>query len=104
MNKTFIFERALRLTSMILIMGIMLAFPAFADNEYARAGAQWVLDGVYWIALVIIVWQLFQSVAKKNISGAIIMGVLGAIVITLITKPEVLKTLGEKLLAIVGIS
>ena len=104
MKNKITFEKALRLISCIAIMGAFLVIPAFADNDYARAGAQWVLDGLYWIALVVIVWQLFKNVAAKNITGAVIMGVLGALCIVLITKPEVLKAVGEKLLGILGLS
>lgn len=96
--------KVLRVCLMCLLMGVLLTVPAFAANEYAEKGAQWILDGIYWVALVVIVWQLFRNVAAKNISGAVIMAVLGALCIVLIVNPEVLKTFGEKLMSTVGLS
>lgn len=97
-------EKLVRLCLLCVVMAVFLAVPALAANEYAEKGAQWILDGIYWVALVVIVWQLFKNVASKNISGAVIMVVLGALCIVLIVNPEVLKVLGEKLMGTIGLT
>ena len=105
MNHTVKIERMTRLLACVAVLAVIFVIPAFATgNEYAEKGAQWVLDGIYWIALVVIAWRLFKEIAARNVTGAVVLVLLGALCIVLITKPEVLKTVGEKLLGILGLS
>ena len=97
-------ERALRLFVCIAILGVFFTMPVFADNEYAQKGALWILDAIYWIALVVIIWKLIMSIIARNLIGSIVLFLAGALCIVLIGKPELFKTVGEKLLSIVGLS
>ncbi len=97
-------ERALRLFLCVAILGVFCVAPVFAANEYAEKGAQWILDAIFWIALVIIIWRLIMSIIAKNLIGSIILFLAGSLCVALIGKPELLKTVGEKLLGVVGLS
>lgn len=97
-------EKVLRLIFCMAVIGTFMVVPAFAvENEIAKNLAEWVLEGIYWIALAVIVWQLFRAAAAKNIVSCVVLGLLGAACIYLITKPEVLQTVGEKLFSVAGL-
>ena len=105
MNKANSLERALRLFLCIALMGVFCLVPTFAaTNEYVENAVSWVLDGIFWIAVAMIVWFLIKAVLARNLTGAILLLVSGALVVALIGNPELLKTLGNKLLGIIGLT
>ena len=96
----------LRAALLIAALAALLAVPCLAagGNEYAQAGANWVLDGVFWVGIVLVVWGVVKYAAARNITGVVTLVVLGAIVLVIIKQPTLLQTLGEKLMGIIGLS
>ena len=97
-----------KLLTAALCVAVLLAVtivPAYAstDNTIVRAGAQWMLDGLFWIGVCVVVFVLVQYVLKRNITGIIITVVLGAVILVIIKNPDILTSLGEMIRGVLGV-
>lgn len=73
----------------------------YASTNFGENIGNWVLDQLFWIALIIIAATLIGCLVKRAWIGAIGVGIGGAIVLAIIAAPEALKTIGDGLWNIV---
>lgn len=89
------------LTSLItLLLTTTLSFASGIENVGENAG-QWFLDQVWWLALAVIAYFAVKYLIKKAWIQFLIFLVIGGIVLFIITSPESLKAIGEKLFQII---
>jgi len=74
-----------------------------ATNTYAKNGATWVLDGIFWLAIVLGIFGAAMAGIKRNFAVMLGIVVVTAIVCVLCGAPEILKTLGEEIKNILGL-
>ncbi|WP_101698700.1 hypothetical protein [Clostridium minihomine] len=86
--------------SVCIAMAMIMLHPvvAFAaENQYAKAGAEWILDGVFWVVLVVGIFGAGMNAVKRNATAAV--GILfGAALICVIAKnPTIITGIGTTL-------
>lgn len=82
---------------------MFLTIPTYASNTYAEAGARWVLDGVFWIVLVVGIGSAGMSAVKRNATAAVGIIIATALVCIVCQNPETISNLGNTLKGILGL-
>lgn len=94
------------LTGMYAAVVILLSYatPVLATtNEYAKKGATWLLDGIFWIVLVGGIWGGYKLLKNSNIVQGIIVFASTAIVCVLCKDPLILENAGNTIKGVVGL-
>lgn len=84
----------------ILILSTTITFAGGIENVGQNTG-QWFLDQIWWLALAVIGYFAVKYLIKKAWIQFLIFLVIGGIVLFIITSPQSLKAIGEKLFQIV---
>lgn len=90
----------------IMVLSLVMAFALNADAATVNPGekaATWFMDQVFWIALAVIAGISVTFVIKRSWTALIIFGVMGAIVLVIISNPERLQKFGEAIFGILGL-
>lgn len=72
-----------------------------ADNRYVRNFSDWGLDGLQVFGTVWTAYLCVKSLMKRKFVEAVSTGILCAVIVTFLFKPELFKTIGEQLVSIV---
>ena len=83
-------------TLALLISNSMVAFAS--SGNYGQNGANWMLDQIFWVALVV---GAVVMAAKKNTIGVVTTIIVGAVVCYFIKNPTTLSDIGEKIMGTV---
>ena len=81
-------------TLALLISNSMVAFAS--SGNYGQNGANWMLDQIFWVALVAFIVGAVVMAAKKNTIGVVTTIIVGAVVCYFIKNPTTLSDIGEK--------
>lgn len=73
----------------------------FASGNYGQNGANWVLDQIFWVALVVFIIGAAVMAAKKQTIGVVTTILVGAVVCYFIKNPTTLSDIGEKIMGVV---
>ena len=73
----------------------------FASGNYGQNGANWVLDQIFWVALVAFIIGAAVMAAKKQTIGVVTTILVGAVVCYFIKNPTTLSDIGEKIMGTV---
>lgn len=73
----------------------------FASGNYGQNGANWVLDQIFWVALVAFIIGAAVMAAKKQTIGVVTTILVGAVVCYFIKNPTTLSDNGEKIMGVV---
>ena len=73
----------------------------FASGNYGQNGANWVLDQIFWVALVAFIIGASVMAAKKQTIGVVTTILVGAVVCYFIKNPTTLSDIGEKIMDVV---
>lgn len=73
----------------------------FASGNYGQNGANWVLDQIFWVALVAFIIGATVMAAKKQTIGVVTTILVGAVVCYFIKNPTTLSDIGEKIMGVV---
>ena len=73
----------------------------FASGTYGQNGANWVLDQIFWVALVAFIIGAAVMAAKKQTIGVVTTILVGAVVCYFIKNPTTLSDIGEKIMGVV---
>jgi hypothetical protein len=82
---------------------ICLPTAAFAANQYAEAGAKWILDGIFWIVLVVGIFGAGMSAVKRNAIASVGIIIGTAIICVFCQNPEIIVNIGNVLKGILGL-
>lgn len=94
-----------RVTKMVKIfLMVMGFFTWFSSNgyyvcaaNYGEKAGTWILDQIFWIALVTLALVLVGCLIKKAWVAAIITGIGGGIILVFIKNPKLLETIGSNI-------
>lgn len=90
-----------RLAQFCLLLAVLLPALAItglaAENAYAKAAGEWVLDGVFWVAIVLGLVGVAMSAIKRNLTAAIITLIATALVCTICKNTSIITSLGTAL-------
>lgn len=90
--------------SLSVIIYLKTSFNVYAaENTYAKAGAEWILDGLFWVVVVCAIAGISFSIIKRNLTGALSTVLGAAIALVIINDPNILKSLGDTLKGILGL-
>lgn len=67
--------------------------------NYGQNAANWMLDQVFWIALVAIIITVAALAAKRNNVAAISVLIVGAVVLYFIKNPTKLSDIGNSIMS-----
>lgn len=101
--KTMKTKKVLSAILCICLAALLSIVPAFADNELVKGGATWILDGLFWVGVVVVAYVLIKLALAKNITGAVVTIIVGAIVLTIIRAPAILTDLGNIFKDVLGL-
>lgn len=79
----------------------MLCCTFFTSQVYAAGfnpaekGSSWLLDQIFWIAMVAVIIIILMAILKRNTIGGIITLITGCVVLYLIKTPTKLAEIGE---------
>ena len=73
----------------------------FASGNYGQNGANWVLDQIFWVALVAFIIGAAVMAAKKQTIGVVTTILVGAVVCNIIKNPTTLTDIGDKIMGVV---
>lgn len=73
----------------------------FASGNYGQNGANWVLEQIFWVALVAFIIGAAVMAAKKQTIGVVTTILVGAVVCYFIKNPTTLSDIGEKIMDVV---
>jgi len=82
---------------------IAVPVKVLADNAYAEAGANWILDGLFWVLVVAMIGGIGMAVIKRNLTGALITLVVGGIVLVIVKDPNIIVNIGTALKGVLGL-
>ena len=86
-------------TLALLISNSMVEFAS--SGNYGQNGANWMLDQIFWVALVAFIVGAVVMAAKKNTIGVVTTIIVGAVVCYFIKNPTTLSDIGEKIMGTV---
>ena len=66
-----------------------------ADGDYAKSGAEWILDQLFWVALVCVIYVMLKLFIARNFVAGLVTLLVGGIVCFFIKYPETISTIGE---------
>ena len=84
-------------TLALLISNSMVAFAS--SGNYGQNGANWMLDQIFWVALVAFIVGAVVMAAKTI--GVVTTIIVGAVVCYFIKNPTTLSDIGEKIMGTV---
>lgn len=94
-------EKKAKLSAIVTMTFLTMTTPVFAAGaEELQTGkniGEWVVDQVWYIALAVCAVMLVKYIVQKAWVQCAIFLILSAICLFLISSPESLKTIGEKL-------
>ena len=99
-NKDNRFRKYLMIVSAAVLM-LSNGLVAFASTDYAGNAASWVLEQLFWVALVAVIVVVLTLAAKRNFTAAVTTGVVGAIVVYFIRNPKTLEEIGNSIMSTV---
>ena len=67
----------------------------FASEEYAKNGASWFLDQLFWVALVVVIVVMLKLFAARNFVAGVVTVLVGGVVCYFIKNPESIETIGN---------
>lgn len=82
---------------LLLLCMTMPAFAADGDLQTGKNFGEWGLEQIWYIALAICAFMIVKFLVKKAWVQMALFLVLGALCLYLISSPESLKGIGEKL-------
>ena len=82
-------------TLALLISNSMVAFAS--SGNYGQNGANWMLDQIFWVALVAFIVGAVVMAAKKNTIGVVSTIIVGAVVCYFIKNPTPYRISGKRL-------
>lgn len=88
-------EMILSVTTMVYSNGILLT------AAYGQNAANWLLEQLFWVALVVFAVGIIAMAAKKNLTGALVLFLVGALVLAFIKNPTLMSDTGNKIADIV---
>ena len=96
--------KVLRFIGFLLIAAILLTAPVFAGQpaNYGENAGRWVLDQIFWIALIATVIVLVKLLLARNFIAMLISGVACAIALVIIREPQQLETIGKTIWSLVS--
>lgn len=65
--------------------------------NYGEKAGQWILDQIFWVALVILAIVLVGCLIKKAWVAAVITGIGGGLVLVFVKTPTLLETIGSNI-------
>lgn len=100
-------EKSKKGTIVLVVIILMCIFPLVpalaAENEYAKNAGEWLLDGVFWLALVLGIAMAAISFTRKNSIKGVVVLVSAAIICFFCKSPSTLSTIGDKLAEVIGL-
>ena len=84
-----------------IMMGISTLALFASSGNYGQNGANWMLDQIFWVALVAFIVGAVVMAAKKNTIGVVTTIIVGAVVCYFIKNPTTLSDIGEKIMGTV---
>lgn len=94
------------LTYLCIQFSLILAYcsTCFADdNNYAENGANWLLDQLFWVAVVVVIIIFIKNLMARNTVSSIVTIIVGAIICFFIRNPRTLETLGTVVANAIGL-
>ena len=89
-----------------LCAALIMTTVCFADeNKYASNAADWLLDGVFWVAIVVGVWQggLVSMLFQRNFTKGILILVCAGVTCWLCKDPQAFQRIGNVLKGVIGV-
>ena len=80
-------------TLALLISNSMVAFAS--SGNYGQNGANWMLDQIFWVALVAFIVGAVVMAATKKTIGVVAPIIVGAVVCSFIKNTTTLSAIGE---------
>lgn len=75
----------------------------FAEGAYAEKGATWLLDQLFWVAIVVVVIIFIKNLMARNTVSSIVTVIVGAIVCFFIKNPTTFTTIGDVVAKAIGL-
>ena len=75
----------------------------FAEGDYAQSGATWLLEQLFWVALVVVIIIMLKLFAARNFVAGVVTLIAGGIVCFFIKNPESIKTIGDVIASALGL-
>ena len=96
-------QKLLLVLSMVNLFCMNSIMYAYASNTYAKNAAMWILDGVFWIVIVFALIGAGGCFMKRNVTGGVIIILLGAIICMFCKNPSLFTEIGNTLKSILGL-
>lgn len=87
-----------------LAMSMSTAFGAFmymgfysCAADLGQKSANWFLDQLFWVGVVLLVIALIGCITKKAWTQGIIIFIVGAVILFLIKNPGIFETVGAQI-------
>lgn len=100
MEKRNLLIRVTVIAMIAVLLLLCMTMPAFAADGGLQTGknfGEWALDQIWYVALAVCAFMIVRFLIKKAWVQMAIFIVLGALCLFLISSPESLKAVGEKL-------
>ncbi len=100
MERRNLILRAAAIAVIAVLLILCMTSPVFAADGNLQTGknfGEWALDQIWYIALAVCAFMIVRFLIKKAWVQMALFIVLGALCLFLISSPESLKGIGEKL-------
>lgn len=78
------------------------AIISYAGTNYGENAGKWVLDQLFWVAIVFVVIALIGCLSKRAYAGGVITVVVGGLVCYFIKNPTKISAIGNSLGSVFG--
>lgn len=99
-----------KIGNILLYLGIQFSLifaccsTCFAEGpEYAKNGATWLLDQLFWVAVVVAIIIFIKNLMARNTVSSIVTFIVGAVVCFFIKNPTIFQTVGEVVAKAIGL-
>lgn len=75
----------------------------FASEDYAKNGADWLLDQLFWVALVVVIIVMLKLFTARNFVAGVVTLLVGGVVCYFIKNPESIETIGNVVAKALGL-
>ena len=73
----------------------------FADANYAERGGKWLLDQLFWVAIVVVIFIFIKNLIARNTVASVTTFIVGGLICFFIKSPETIGEIGNTIASVI---
>lgn len=71
------------------------------DANYAERGGKWMLDQLFWVAIVVVIFIFIKNLIARNTVASVTTFIVGGLICFFIKSPETIGEIGNTIASVI---